>query len=262
MGLHKANPSEIYAGLSGGGARNAIGKDATPCSILSGCSAPASYFLMTAKQCECWVPNGDLLVTEAEQLMEANGLDGLDAVYKHIHERGLQYVAPPPFAGGGPPAKPQRERRPSRDYVQDVSVMGFSYDELEKLRRSREASLDEASVETATTAAKRAEPARRDRRPSGDVVQGVSVMGFSLGGLEKLRKERLAAQEYEEEIAAASATSTPVSRRSRSASSSGDSITQRLPQDPVGNISLTGFSIAELEKLRIQRERMVNAESQ
>ena len=151
MGLHKANPSEIYAGLSGGGARNAIGKDATPCSILSGCSAPASYFLMTAKQCECWVPNGDLLVTEAEQLMEANGLDGLDAVYKHIHERGLQYVAPPPFAGGGPPAKPQRERRPSRDYVQDVSVMGFSYDELEKLRRSREASLDEASVETATT---------------------------------------------------------------------------------------------------------------
>ena len=176
---------------------------------------------MTAKQCECWVPNGDLLVTEAEQLMEANGLDGLDAVYKHIHERGLQYVAPPPFAGGGPPAKPQRERRPSRDYVQDVSVMGFSYDELEKLRRSREASLDEASVETATTAAKRAEPARRDRRPSGDVVQGVSVMGFSLGGLEKLRKERLAAQEYEEEIAAASATSTPVSRRSRSASSSG-----------------------------------------
>ena len=65
MGLHKANPSEIYAGLSGGGARNAIGKDATPCSILSGCSAPASYFLMTAKQCECWVPNGDLLVTEA-----------------------------------------------------------------------------------------------------------------------------------------------------------------------------------------------------
>ena len=72
--------------------------------------------------------------------------------------------------------------------------------------------------------------------------------------IEKLRKERLAAQEYEEEIAAASATSTPVSRRSRSASSSGDSITQRLPQDPVGNISLTGFSIAELEKLRIQRD--------
>ena len=51
---------------------------------------------MTAKQCECWVPNGDLLVTEAEQLMEANGLDGLDAVYKHIREHGLQYVAPPP----------------------------------------------------------------------------------------------------------------------------------------------------------------------
>ena len=124
MGLHKANPSEIYAGLSGGGARNAIGKDATPCSILSGCSAPASYFLMTAKQCECWVPNGDLLVTEAEQLMEANGLDGLDAVYKHIHERGLQYVAPPPFAGGGhgsehpsylrSPPPPRRSRPTSR----------------------------------------------------------------------------------------------------------------------------------------------------
>ena len=33
MGLHKANPTEIYAGLSGGGARNAIRKDTTPCSI-------------------------------------------------------------------------------------------------------------------------------------------------------------------------------------------------------------------------------------
>ena len=92
-------------------------------------------------------------------------------------------------------------------------------------------------------------------------MQGVSVMGFSLGGLEKLRLERLAAQEAEEAATLSSATSTPVGRRSRAASSSGDSITQRLPQDPVGNISLTGFSITELEKLRIQRERMV-AESQ
>ena len=124
MGLHKASPSAIINGMTRK-STNALSKDATPRSILSGCSAPATYLLMTAKQCECWTPAGDLLVTEAEQLMEAHALADLDAVYKHIEAHHLSTDT-----GGGsvlpahrPSSSAPRERRPSRDFVQEVGVM-------------------------------------------------------------------------------------------------------------------------------------------
>ena len=65
----------VHARADGRGAHILPTHRFTARSIVSGITAPATYLRMTRTQCECWVPQADLLVINKTDLAVAVGAD-------------------------------------------------------------------------------------------------------------------------------------------------------------------------------------------